>query len=254
VCSSDLKCNNNTDNKNEKLHCQMNFVLTKINNLENKIKDEEKFLENKTVISLLKEIVNDNKEMKEQFLKINEQQAITNYNNNNSINSFNNNTFNLNNFLTVQCKDAPSLVEFINSIPYSYDNLKYIEQNGLLNGFKNDIINKLLSTEQTMRPIHTTDRKRNIMYYKDSTGIWVKDTDECCNISIRCYTNNVFIELGKWRNHIVSIGKYDDDNCDFFHQTNSIICRPSYNNEFAEVFCKNVKSLYSDFTINKKLI
>jgi len=89
----------------------------------------------------------------------------------------NNNTFNLNNFLNVDCKDAMNIEDFISSIKVSIEDLKDIRTYGFLYSMDIAMMNKLKDMKQIERPIHCTDKKRKKFYIKKNNE-WNKDCDQ----------------------------------------------------------------------------
>lgn len=122
-----------------------------------------------------------------------------NSNNSNNINS-NNNTFNLNFFLTNTCKDAMNIDEFVDSIEVSVEDLKYLGKNGYVEGISKLIIDKLQEIDVTMRPLHCSDLKREIIHIKDK-DVWTKENKRGEKI------DNVLIEV-KRTNSIALQEKY----------------------------------------------
>jgi hypothetical protein len=86
------------------------------------------------------------------------------------------NKFNLNVFLTENCKDAINMQEFIDSLKISIADLNSTKDKGLLESVNNQIIRNLKELEINKRPIHCTDIKRDVMYIKDK-DVWEKDTN-----------------------------------------------------------------------------
>lgn len=86
------------------------------------------------------------------------------------------NKFNLNVFLTENCKDAINMQEFIDSLTISITDLNSTKDVGLLESVNNQIIRNLKQLEINKRPIHCTDMKRDVMYIKDK-DVWEKDTN-----------------------------------------------------------------------------
>lgn len=86
------------------------------------------------------------------------------------------NKFNLNVFLTENCKDAINMQEFIDSLTISITDLNSTKDKGLLESVNNQIIRNLKELEINKRPIHCTDIKRDVMYIKDK-DVWEKDTN-----------------------------------------------------------------------------
>ena len=94
-----------------------------------------------------------------------------------TIQNNNNQTFNLNNFLNVDCKDAMNIEDFISSIKVSIEDLKDIRTYGFLYSMDIAMMNKLKDMKQIERPIHCTDKKRKKFYIKKNNE-WNKDCDQ----------------------------------------------------------------------------
>ena len=101
---------------------------------------------------------------------------IGNTTNTNCHNTTNNTTnkFNMQIFLNETCKDAMPLVDFINNLKLSVEDLDNTGKEGLVNGITNIITKGLNELDVTKRPIHCSDIKRETLYIKDDDK-WVKD-------------------------------------------------------------------------------
>jgi hypothetical protein len=97
----------------------------------------------------------------------------TNSHNTNS----NNKTFNLNLFLNETCKDAMNIQDFVDSITLQLSDLEKMGELGYVEGISNIITNNLKALDVTQRPIHCTDKKREILYVKDEDK-WDKENNE----------------------------------------------------------------------------
>ena len=97
------------------------------------------------------------------------------HNNNNNTNSLNK-TFNLQFFLNETCKDAMNISEFIENISLQLSDLESIGKLGYVEGVSNIIIKNLNALEVTQRPLHCTDKKREIVYVKDDDE-WQKEEE-----------------------------------------------------------------------------
>ena len=87
-----------------------------------------------------------------------------------------NNSFNLSNFLNIQCKDAMNLSEFLENIQITFDDLKYLSNHGFVESFKETFVKQLVNMEETLRPIHCTDQKRKSVIVKEN-DVWKKDNN-----------------------------------------------------------------------------
>ena len=114
-------------------------------------------------------------DLKSMMMKVLENGAY-NVNSNNTNNSHNK-TFNLQFFLNETCKDAMNISEFIENIKIDVSDLENMGRVGYVEGMSNILIKNLNVLDVTKRPIHCTDKKREILYIKDN-NIWEKDDEQ----------------------------------------------------------------------------
>jgi hypothetical protein len=93
-----------------------------------------------------------------------------------NINSHNK-TFNLNVFLNETCKDAMNITDFVDSIKLQLEDLIKVGEIGYVEGISNIITKNLNALDVTQRPIHCTDKKREVLYIKDEDK-WEKEDNE----------------------------------------------------------------------------
>jgi hypothetical protein len=100
-------------------------------------------------------------------------------NNNNQSHNTNslNKTFNLQFFLNETCKDAMNIMDFVDSIQLQLSDLEKVGEIGYVEGISNIITSKLKSLDVTQRPIHCTDKKREVLYIKDEDK-WEKEDEQ----------------------------------------------------------------------------
>ncbi len=139
------------------------------------VKSEPNAKNDKLIEYLLKE----NKEIKELILEI-----VKNGTMNNSHNTINtthtnshNKAFNLNFFLNETCKNAMNITEFVDSIKLQLSDFMNVGEVGFVEGISNIIVKNLNLLDETVRPIHCTDQKRETFYLKDE-NIWEKEDDD----------------------------------------------------------------------------
>jgi hypothetical protein len=109
-------------------------------------------------------------------------EVIKNGTSNNSFNTNSNNkTFNLNLFLNETCKDAMNIMDFIDSIKLQLSDLEKVGKIGYVNGISDIIVKHLNALEVEKRPVHCTDKKREILYVKDENK-WEKEDEEKNNL------------------------------------------------------------------------
>jgi hypothetical protein len=101
-----------------------------------------------------------------------------------------NKAFNLNFFLNETCKDAMNITDFVNSIQLQLSDLERMGEVGYVEGLSSIISRNLKALDVNMRPVHCTDKKREIMYIKDETK-WEKDEE---NVKMHKMVRNVAFE------------------------------------------------------------
>jgi hypothetical protein len=126
---------------------------------------------------LINYLIKENQEFKNLILEIVKKDTITNNNNNNNINNNSHNkTFNLNFFLNETCKDAMNIMDFVDSLKLQLSDLENLGKLGYVDGISKIIVQNLKSLDETKRPVHCTDSKREVMYVKDDNK-WEKENE-----------------------------------------------------------------------------
>jgi hypothetical protein len=120
----------------------------------------------------------ENKEIKEMILEIVKNGITNNSNNttNNNHTNSHNKAFNLNFFLNETCKNAMNITDFVDSIKLQLSDLMEVGELGYVEGISKIIVKNLNNLDETIRPVHCTDKKRETMYVKDQ-GQWSKEDD-----------------------------------------------------------------------------
>jgi hypothetical protein len=119
------------------------------------------------VEKLLKNILEENKILREK---------ITNMEMGNTYNNTQNNNFNINMFLNEKCKNAMNLEDFVERIKLSLEDLQFTKDNGYAKGISNIFIKNLNDMDVTERPIHCSDQKR-LQFYVKNDNEWRKDNN-----------------------------------------------------------------------------
>jgi hypothetical protein len=104
-------------------------------------------------------------------------EVIKNGTHNTTISNNNNKTFNLNLFLNETCKDAMNITDFVDSIKLQLSDLEKVGDVGYIEGISDIITTNLKALDITQRPIHCTDKKREVLYVKDEDK-WEKEDEE----------------------------------------------------------------------------
>ena len=146
----------------------------------NKSQDHNKMDEpsDKQLIMLLikenSELRKEQSDIKELILEI-VKNGTHNTTNNTHTNSHNK-AFNLNFFLNETCKNAMNITDFVDSIKLQLSDLMDVGELGYVEGISKIIVKNLNNLDETERPIHCTDKKRETMYIKDQ-GQWEKEDE-----------------------------------------------------------------------------
>ncbi len=88
-----------------------------------------------------------------------------------------NKAFNLNFFLNETCKNAMNITDFVDSIKLQLSDFMEVGKMGYVEGLSNIIVKKLNDLDETVRPIHCTDQKRETFYVKDENK-WEKEEED----------------------------------------------------------------------------
>ena len=69
-----------------------------------------------------------------------------------------------------------NIMDFVDSLKLQLSDLESVGKLGFVNGISNIIVKKLNSLDETKRPIHCTDAKREVLYVKDEDK-WEKENE-----------------------------------------------------------------------------
>jgi uncharacterized C2H2 Zn-finger protein len=119
--------------------------------------------------------------------------------NNNIYNHKGDNHFSINVFLNEKCKDAMNITDFVNSIELSREDMENVGKNGYVKGISNIFIDNLKNTDIHKRPIHCSDRKREVLYVKEHDK-WEREgvnSDNLINAVKKVEHKNLVI-LNEW--------------------------------------------------------
>jgi hypothetical protein len=74
------------------------------------------------------------------------------------------------------CKDAMNIMEFVESIKLQLCDLENVGKLGYVEGVSKIIVSNLNLLDETKRPVHCADSKREVMYVKDENK-WEKEDE-----------------------------------------------------------------------------
>ena len=130
------------------------------------------------IVELFHQNIKENKELKDMLVQQNKN--ILEFASNNNItnnNITNNNNFNLQIFLNEKCKDAPNLIDFINSIQLKLSDFENFGTFGYADNISRILLREIKDVDIYKRPIHCSDLKREVIHVKDENA-WKKDEDK----------------------------------------------------------------------------
>ena len=156
-----------------------NKICVTIDNDSEEINTED--LNNQITPELIMSVLQQNKELQKMLIEqgktimeLSKNSSNTNISHSN-INSHNK-TFNLQVFLNETCKDAMNIMDFVDSIKLQLCDLENVGKLGFVEGISKIIVSNLNSLDETKRPVHCTDSKREIIYVKDEDK-WEKENE-----------------------------------------------------------------------------
>jgi hypothetical protein len=216
-------------------------LISNETNMSQENKDESKIISDKELIMYL---LKENSDFKNMMMKLVENGINHNDNNhhNNTITNSHNKAFNLNFFLNETCKNAMNITDFVESLQLQLSDLESIGDLGYVDGISKIILKNLKALDETERPIHCTDKKRETFYIKDNDE-WEKDDDDKTRIrkAIKYVANKNTLLIPQWK------AKYPDYN------DSSSIYSDKYNNMVIEVLGGDDLEYNSEKKIIKKI-
>ena len=135
----------------------------------------ESFDKDQLILMLIKqnsELIKDTSEFKNMMMEV-----IKNGTHNTINTNSHNKSFNLNFFLNETCKDAMNIMDFVDSIKIQLSDLENVGKLGYVQGISKIIVNNLNLLDETKRPVHCADSKREVMYIKDENK-WEKENED----------------------------------------------------------------------------
>jgi hypothetical protein len=148
--------------------------------------EEDEPSDKQLILQILKqnsELIKENSELrkeqtdiKELILEIVKNGTHNTTNNNTTHTNSHNKAFNLNFFLNETCKNAMNITDFVDSIKLQLTDLMEFGELGYVDGISKIIVKNLNNLDETVRPVHCTDKKRETMYVKDE-GQWIKEDE-----------------------------------------------------------------------------
>jgi len=202
---------------------------------------------------LVEYLLKENSELKGMILEVCKNMK-SNTNNTINTNSYNNinSTFNLQFFLNETCKNAINLSEFVNTIKLELTDLENVGSKGYVVGISDIILKNLKPLDITMRPVHCSDLKREVIYVKDE-NVWFNDSKECLENqklkkAIKQVSNKNIEVIKEWKEKYPDCVNSDSKKSDLYNQI--IGESMDYNAENSE---KIKKYILKQVTIDKNI-
>ena len=120
--------------------------------------------------SMVMELLKQNGELQKQILELASKPTTIVHNNNSK-------HFNLNFFLNETCKNAMNLSDFVNSLVIKNEEFENMGKLGYVEGISRILIRGLRELDETKRPMHCTDKKRETLYIKEN-DVWNKELSQ----------------------------------------------------------------------------
>jgi DNA polymerase elongation subunit (family B) len=164
---------------------------------------EQNITEGLNVNTLVLDLLKQNNELQKQLVEMSKQTHVIN---NTTNNNTQNNQFNLNVFLNEECKDAINIVDFVESLKITVNDLEQTGHLGYVQGITRIFVQALKQLDVTMRPLHCTDIKRETVYIKDQDN-WEKENNEKTKL------RNVLKKIA--RKNLKMLPEWQEQNPDF---------------------------------------
>jgi len=139
--------------------------------------NEDKSDEIQELKEFMKYLMQENSELKTMMMKVIENAPSNNTNHSHNTTNSHNKSFNLQFFLNETCKDAMNIMDFVDSIQLQLSDLEKVGEIGYVEGISKIITSNLKALDVEKRPIHCTDKKREVLYIKDENK-WEKEDED----------------------------------------------------------------------------
>ena len=229
---------------NEGNNCQL---IIKNDNITDIQKVENLFMNNENKNDIIMTLLNQNNKLQEQIIELCKEKNTTQIN---TVNSHNK-TFNLQVFLNETCKNAMNITDFIESLQIQLSDLESVGRLGFVDGISNIIVKNLRALDETQRPIHCTDKKRETVYVKDENK-WEKEDEHKSRLrkAINYVANENTLLIPQWK---AKHPDYLDSSSSYSDQYNNIVIEVLGGDDPSEVSeDKIIRKITREVFIDKK--
>jgi hypothetical protein len=174
-----------------------------------------------------------------------------NHSHNNNSHSHNK-TFNLNFYLNETCKDAMNIQDFIKTLQLDSSDLERVGELGYTEGISRMFLKGLNDLEETRRPIHCSDLKREVIHIKDNDK-WEQDNENRDKLrkAINDISNKNIMLLDGWQKENPGYDQYDSKKNDIFLKIMVESMGPDGPEAKEKAFRKIIKKVASKTIIDK---
>lgn len=201
------------------------------------------------------ELIKQNKELQQQlFEQSNKMYEIAKegkyITNNNTTNNFN-----LNVFLNDKCKDAMTLMEFVETLQVNVKHLEYTSQVGYVEGVSHIFIDGMKDIDVHYRPLHCSDFRREIIYIKNVNG-WEKEDENRSHLTkaIKMINNKNLKQIIEWQKLYPDYNDPESKTNDRYMKMLYNVMSGSTEEEQEANFNKVIRNVAKEVVINKKNI
>ena len=202
----------------------------------------EKPQDNELILQLLKQ----NNELTQKLMEISSSPSIIN----STINS-NNKQFNVQVYLNENCKNAMTITDFVGSLKIKSSEIENIGKLGYVEGLSNIFIRGLKELDETERPMHCVDKKRDILYIKESEG-WNKDENkEKVKNAIGQIAHKNFLRVLEWKEeNPASQNTETKTHCEYMRMVNQVMASITPDDDGAGIN-KIIKKVANEVYVDK---
>ena len=160
------------------------------------VKNNENFVFDKEFVMMIikqnQEVLKQNTELQTNVIELMKKGTHNTISQNN-----NNKTFNLQFFLNETCKDAMNIMDFVDSIKPTLEDLENTGKVGYVEGISKIIVDNLKELETCERPIHCSNIKKEVLYIKDQDK-WTQEKPVLTK-AIHTIANKNINNINEWK-------------------------------------------------------
>ena len=249
-------CNiKNLKNENQENEDKLTKITTDISLVIDFVKEQlsEHSKTNKNNQELQKLSLENQQQMFNQMMEFMKQQSSTT---NNIINGNVNNNytqFNLQVYLNETCKNAMNIDQFIEYLQPTLQELEDTARLGYVEGITRIILRGLKDLEESERPFHCSDLKRETMFVKNNNDIWEKEPDEKPQLMkvVKAISRKNFCNVSAWQKEHPTWKSYDSKYNDQYNQILIHSTSGATEEEQRSSYEKIIKNIAKEIVINK---